>query len=50
MNGVCLSLCIHYFLSPDGKNLHDSSTQKKLKDEGEWERKTFDKKQMRIYG
>lgn len=28
----------------------DSNTQKKLKDEGEGEWKTFDKKQMRIYG
>lgn len=35
MNGVCLRLCKHYFLSPDGKNLHGfKHPKKKLKDGG----------------
>lgn len=31
--GVCLRLCKHYFLPPDGKNLHGFKHTKKLKDE-----------------
>lgn len=51
MNGVCLWLCKQYFLPPDGKKFTWIQTpKKKLKDGSGGERKTFDKKQMRIYG
>jgi len=40
INAVCLRLCKHYFIPPDGKNLHGFKHKEMLKDEGGGEEDT----------